>query len=167
MKLNLGSGDSRFEGFLSVDLYDDKADVKADLCDLPFADNLVSEIVAFQVIEHIPYWQSLQMFMEMYRVLEPGGTVILETPDVAYIAKDIVENGITDDWIHSLVGEYYRPWDKDRYEDWENCAAAIHRNPWDFRRIKQIAEPLGFKVEQIKPRQIVVEENLACRLTKQ
>lgn len=166
-KLNLGSGDSKFEGFTSVDLYDDAADVKADICDLPFEDNSVSEIVAFQVIEHIPYQKSELMFHEMYRVLKPGGTVILETPDIDYIAQDILEHGLTDKWIHSLVGEYYRPWDKDRYSDWENVAAAIHRNPWNFRRVVDICEPLGFKVERIKPLQIQVEENMACRLTKQ
>lgn len=166
-KLNLGSGDSKFPGFISVDLYDDAADVKADICDLPFEDESVDEIVAYQVIEHIPYQKSEQMFKEMYRVLEPGGTVTLETPDVLFIAKDIVKNGISEKWIHSLVGEYYRPWDKERYDDWENCAAAIHRNPWDLRRIKEVCEPLGFSVEQIVPTQIRVMENLACLLKKQ
>lgn len=166
MRLNLGAGDSHFEGFTSVDLYDEKADVRADICELPFPDNSVDEIVAYQVVEHIPYQKSEQMFAEMYRVLKPGAKATIETPDVLYIAKDIVENGISDIWIHSLVGEYYRPWDKDRYDDWENCAAAIHRNPWDFRRIKTVAEPLGFKVEQIEPTQIKVKENLAICLTK-
>lgn len=166
LKLNLGSGDSRFDGFTSVDLYDSQADVMADICELPFGDGTVDEIVAYQVVEHIPYQKSTQMFEEMYRVLGKGGTVTLETPDILYISKDIVKNGITNKWIHSLVGEYYRPWDKDRYEDWENVAAAIHRNPWDLRRIKTTCEPLGFKVGQIEPTQIKVEENLACRLTK-
>ncbi len=166
-KLNLGGGDSHIEGFISVDLYDPKADIMADICELPFDNNSVDEIVAYQVIEHIPYQKSQRMFGEMYRVLQPGGTATLETPDILYIAKDIVENGLTDTWIHSLVGEYYRPWDKDRYPDWVNCAAAIHRNPWDLRRIKSICEPMGFKVDQVEPTQIKVKENLAVCLTKQ
>lgn len=166
-KLNLGSGDSKFPGFISVDLYDDKADIKADICELPMEDNTVDEIVAYQVVEHIPYWKSEKMFSEMYRVLRLGGTVTLETPDVDYIAQDILKNGLTDKWIHSLVGEYYRPWDKDRYPDWENCAAAIHRNPWNLKRVKDICEPMGFKVERIAPTQIIVRENMACLLTKQ
>ena len=166
MNLNLGAGDSKFPGFISVDLYDDAADVKADICELPYEDNSVSEIVAYQVIEHVPYWKSTDMFEEMYRVLEPGGTATLETPDVDYIAKDILKNGLIDKWIFSLVGEYYRPWDKDRYEDWENCAAAIHRNPWNFRRLQDICEPIGFTVERTVPTQIVVMENMACVITK-
>lgn len=165
-KLNLGAGDSKFEGFTSVDLYDDEADVKADICDLPFENGSVEAIVAFQVIEHIPYWKSEQMFKEMYRVLQKGGYVEIETPDIDYIAKDILENGLTDKWIYSLVGEYYRPWDKGRYEDWDNVAAAIHRNPWNFKRIQDICLPLGFRVKRTKPRQIQVEENMAVWLTK-
>lgn len=166
LRLNLGGGNSSFIGFTSVDLYDDQADVRADICELPYENNSVDEIVAYQVIEHIPYQKSKQMFEEMYRVLSKGRKVTLETPDALYIAKDIIKNGITEKWIHSLVGEYYRPWDKDRYEDWENVAGAIHRNPWDLRRIKEVCEPLGFKVEQIDPTQIKVEENLAVCLTK-
>lgn len=168
LKLNLGSGDSKIPGFVSVDLYDAMAEVKADICELPFEDNSVSEIVAYQVIEHVPYQKSEQMFKEMYRVLQDGGTVILETPDVEYIAKDILENGITDKWVHSLVGEYYRPWDKDRYEDWDNCAAAIHRNPWSFERLERFCLPLGFKLERLpwEESQIKVPENMKVRLIK-
>lgn len=165
-KLNLGAGDSKIPGFTSVDLYDDKADVKADICELPFEDNSIDEIVAYQVIEHIPYWRSEQMFKEMYRVLRLGGTATIETPDIDYIAKDILKNGLTDKWIHSLVGEYYRPWDKARYKDWENCAAAIHRNPWNFKRIVEICKPLGFEVWRTAPMQIIVPENMAVCLTK-
>lgn len=167
MKLNLGAGDSKFEGFISVDLYDPKADVQADICDLPYEANTVDEIVAYQVIEHVPYQKSEKMFEEMYRVLKPGGTAIVETPNIGYIAQDIA---MTDDiepkFLYSLVGEYYRPWDKDRYPDWDNCAAAIHRNPWTLTRLKRIVEPLGFKVEELQDKQIDVPENLAVRLTK-
>lgn len=167
-RLNLGAGDSKIAGFISVDLYDPKADIQADICKLPFDNDTVEEIVAYQVIEHIPYQKSVDMFREMYRVLRLGGMATIETPDIDYIAQDIAKTGeITDKWIHSLVGEYYRPWDKDRYEDWENCAAAIHRNPWNIKRIKDICEPLGFRVERTAPEQIRVPENLACVLTKQ
>lgn len=166
MKLNLGAGDSKIDGFTSVDLYDPAADVMADICELPFPNDSVDEIVAYQVVEHIPYQKSAQMFEEMYRVLKPGGIATFETPDVDIICKNILRDGLEDKWVYSLVGEYYRPWDKDRYSDWENVAAAIHRNPWNFRKVQAICEPLGFTVERIKPTQILADENMACRLTK-
>lgn len=168
LKLNLGGGDTSFPGFTSVDLYDEAADVRADICELPFGDNSVDEIVAYQVIEHIPYQKSTQMFSEMYRVLKPSGTAIVETPDIDYICRDILENGLLDKWIHSLVGEYYRPWDDERYEDWENTAAAIHRNPWNYARLEDFCLPLGFKLERLswEKSQIKVPENMSVRLTK-
>lgn len=168
MKLNLGAGDSKIPGFTSVDLYDEAADIQADICNLPFEDNSVEEIVAYQVVEHIPYQMSELMFQEMYRVLVPGGTAIIETPDIDYVCKMILEEGLQDKWMYSLIGEYFRPWDKDRYDDWENCAAAIHRNPWNFERLVRICRPIGFKVERLKweDSQIKVPENLSVCLTK-
>lgn len=169
MRLNLGAGDSVIPGFTSVDLYDEKADIQADICELPFEDNTAEEIVAYQVIEHVPYWRSEEMFKEMYRVLKPGGTAIVETPDIDVIAISILEEGLQDKWIYSLVGEYYRPWDKDRYDDWDNCAAAIHRNPWNFDRLKSMCEPLGFSLERLpwEQSQIPVPENMSVKLTKE
>lgn len=168
LKLNLGSGDNRIDGFVSVDLYDNTADVQADVCELPFNNNSVGEIVAYQVVEHVPYHKSQKMFDEMYRVLSVGGTVKIETPDVDVIAKRIVDTGeISDNTIYNLVGEYYRPWDKDRYHDWENCAAAIHRNPWNYKRVVAMGTKAGFTgFAKYKSELYPHEENLAVCLTK-
>lgn len=167
MRLNLGSGDSKLPGFISVDLYDETADVRADITELPFNDGEVDEIVCYQVIEHVPYYKSQQMFDEMFRVLKPEGTVILETPDIDVVCRKILEEGLTDNWMYNLVGEYHRPWDKERYEDWEHNAASIHRNPWNFARLEGFAHNAGFKlVERRDPDFYPCEENMSVRLTK-
>lgn len=166
MKLNLGAGNTKIADFISVDLYDKEADIQADICELPFDDNSVDEIVAYQVVEHVPYNKSDAMFAEMYRVLKPGGTAKIETPDIDVVCRKILEEGLKDTWIYNLVGEYYRPWDKERYEDWEHNAASIHRNPWNERRIRSIVEPLGFTVERYESEMYPYEENLALCLTK-
>lgn len=169
IKLNLGSGDVRFDGFTNVDLYDNTADIQADIAELPFNDNSVDEIRAFQVIEHVPYWKSEQILKEMYRVLTPGGTARLETPDIDVIARRIIDTGeISDNTIYNLVGEYYRPWDKERYDDWENNAASIHRNPWNFKRLETVAKSVGFtQVKRLPNSEFYpYEENLAVCLTK-
>jgi hypothetical protein len=83
----------------------------------------------------------------MYRVLEPGGRAIVECPDMEYMAKAIVENpDIEDKWVYSIYGQYYRPWDKERYPDAENHEGSKHRNAFTFAKIKRICEPLGFIV---------------------
>lgn len=151
MKLNLGCGNNKLEGYINIDLYDKEADVKADVCELPYADESVDEIVCYQVIEHVPYNKSEQMFKEWYRVLKPGATAIVETPDIDVVCAKILSEGLSDGMMYNLVGEYHRPWDKDRYDDWEMNAASIHRNPWNEDRLKRIAMPIGFTVEKRKP----------------
>lgn len=168
IKLNLGSGDQRIGDFINIDLYDETADVKADICQLPYEDNSVDEAVALQVIEHVPYNRSLEMFLEWRRVLKPGGQVIVETPDIDVVCRKILEEGLQEKWIYNLVGQYYRPHDKERYKDWEMNAASIHRNPWNFKRLKDTAELAGFAVERqgFEMYMSKFEENLRCRLIK-
>lgn len=170
MKLNLGSGNNHIPGFISVDLYDEEAHVKADITDLPYEDASVEQIVCYQVIEHVPYQLSEKIFQEMHRVLEPGGLAIVETVDFDYVATSILVEGLLDKWIWNVYGQYYRPWDKDRYPDWENNAASIHRNAWNEKRIRDICEPLGFEVTlqtmDEKHPNYKYEENLSVRLVK-
>lgn len=167
IRLNLGCGDNLLDGYINVDKYDKAADVQADITDLPFEDNSVDKVVAYQVIEHVPYNLNDKLFAEIYRVLKPAGTAILETPDIDVVAVKILQEGITDQWRHNLVGEYYRPWDKDRYDDWEHHAGSIHRNPFNFALIERYASNAGFKsVTKREPDFYPCEENLSVELVK-
>lgn len=167
LKLNLGSGDQRFEGFINIDLYDDSADIKADICQLPYADNSVDEILCLQTIEHIAYNRTEEMFKEMYRVLKPGGKAHIECPDMMSAAKSIYETGDIDDkWIKHIWGEYFRPWDKDRYEEAENHEGSKHRTGFTYQRLCRICLPLGFKVEQDNYKFMDVDETLSVDLIK-
>lgn len=167
MRLNLGSGDTKFEGFTSVDKYDREADIQADLVDLPFEDNSVEEIRAFQVVEHIPYDQTDKMFSEMYRVLKPGGTAWIECPDIEYAAMEIGMSGdIEEKWLHHIWGQYYRPWDGNRYKDYLNHEGSKHVTGFTLKRLKRICEPLGFLVTPSAVKHLDVPENLSVRLVK-
>lgn len=171
--VNLGSGDHRIPTgnggwFTNVDLYDETADIRADICELPFSDNSIEEIRCYQTIEHIPYNKTQQMFEEMYRVLKPGCHADVECPDMMYAAKAIVETGdIEDKWIHHIWGEYYRPWDVGRYGDtYEDHPGARHVTGFTLKRIKDICEPIGFTVEEMTDKYMNVPETLSVRLTK-
>ena len=56
---------------------------------LPFKDESFDCVISSQVIEHIPFDESL--FSEMRRVLRTGGRLILGTPDYATIGWRIIE----------------------------------------------------------------------------
>ena len=54
------------------------ADIKADLCDLPFEDNKYDLILCNHVLEHIP--NDIKAMRELYRVLKKDGTLIAQVP---------------------------------------------------------------------------------------
>ena len=56
---------------------------------LPFRDAIFDCVISSQVIEHIPYDEAL--FHEMDRVLQPGGQLIIGTPDYASLGWQIIE----------------------------------------------------------------------------
>ena len=64
--------------YTTSDLYSPLADVKADICDLPFEDNTYDVIFCNHVLEHIE--NDKKAMSELYRVLKPGGFGIFQIP---------------------------------------------------------------------------------------
>lgn len=84
MKLNLGSGYKRIDGFLNVD--DDpltNPDVNINLDDvnikLPFDDNSVDEVIAHHILEHIGDG-FIPLMKELYRVMKHGAILDVVAP---------------------------------------------------------------------------------------
>lgn len=147
MKLDLGAGKEKYQDYQSIDLYDPEADIKADASDLSeIKSGTVEEMVAFQLIEHVPYNRTTKMFKEWHRVLKPGGWVWIECPDIEYIAKKILEGGLKRKWVHNLWGEYHRPWDKERYDDWKFAKAAQHVHGFTSESLLRYLEEAGFEM---------------------
>lgn len=69
--------------------------VRASTFHLPFPDHAFSTVVSSQVIEHIPY--DRRIFLELNRVLEPGGTLVIGTPDYARASWRFIE------WVYQLL----------------------------------------------------------------
>ncbi|PCH53560.1 MAG: SAM-dependent methyltransferase [Flavobacteriaceae bacterium] len=64
--------------YTTADLYSPIADVKADICDLPFEENTFDVIFANHVLEHIE--DDKKAMSELYRVLKPCGMGIFQIP---------------------------------------------------------------------------------------
>lgn len=75
--IDLGGRFGKPDGYKSVDLYD--ADIIMDL-NKPweFEDNSVGVIRAYHILEHLP--DTIHFFNEAYRVLAPGGFLLIEVP---------------------------------------------------------------------------------------
>ena len=82
MKLNIGAGDEKIDGFVSVD-YDKNCnpdycfDIEKD--PWPFEDNYVDEVIAHHVLEHLGegYFHVMQ---ELYRVCKHGALIDILVP---------------------------------------------------------------------------------------
>lgn len=76
LKLDIGCGSNKREGFLGVDLVKTAAtDVVADATNLPFKDNCVDYVYSRRCIQHIK--DDVKALKEIYRVLKVNGKVQL------------------------------------------------------------------------------------------
>jgi SAM-dependent methyltransferase len=91
IRLNLGSASVKLPGYISVDLYDDRADLQMDILDLDFEDNSVDEILASHVFEHLSPHYAMPALKEWFRVLKSGGKLIMEMPDFEVTCKRFLE----------------------------------------------------------------------------
>ena len=80
--------------YTTTDLNSPLADVKADICDLPFENDSFDFILCNHVLEHIP--DDTKAMQELYRILKPGGTAILQIPQELDRAETFQDDTITD-----------------------------------------------------------------------
>ncbi len=97
MKLNLGCGDKLLPGYLNVDAAMSRKgvepDVVTDIRELAlFEDSTADEILAVHVVEHFYLWEVVPMLRRWAEVLRPGGTLILECPNLLSACKALLED---------------------------------------------------------------------------
>jgi glycosyltransferase involved in cell wall biosynthesis len=110
LRLNVGGGTVRVEGFYNVDLRDvPGVDVVHDFTPqmawnehfypypgcLPFADESVDEIMAHHILEHITYHHAHDLLRDWARVLVRGGRLEIETPDLNRLCKMYLAGELT------------------------------------------------------------------------
>jgi SAM-dependent methyltransferase len=80
--------------YTTTDLLSPLADIKADICNLPFEDNSFDIILCNHVLEHIP--DDTKAMIELYRVLKNDGMAILQIPQDLNREKTFEDDSITD-----------------------------------------------------------------------
>ncbi len=117
-RLNLGAGfRASPPGFLGVDreAYPE-IDLRADLCQLPFADESLDGLLCEMVLEHVP--DARGAIREFHRVLKPGGRLYVAIPFL---------------WpYHASPGDYWR-WTTSgmerEFEAFETLGAGVAGGP--------------------------------------
>jgi beta-1,4-mannosyl-glycoprotein beta-1,4-N-acetylglucosaminyltransferase len=93
IKLNLGCGTQKIDGYIGVDMYDEAgantgADLRLDVRDLSyFKNDSVEEIMGIHIFEHLSPYEVGDVLREWKRVLKPGGKLVLEMPDIKELCR--------------------------------------------------------------------------------
>ncbi|MDP5082356.1 MAG: methyltransferase domain-containing protein [Winogradskyella sp.] len=91
--------------YTTTDLLSPIADVKADICNLPFENASYDVILCNHVLEHIP--NDTKAMQELFRVMKPGGYGIFQIPQDLNRASTFEDNTITDKAERSKIfGQY-------------------------------------------------------------
>lgn len=91
--------------YTTTDLNSPIADVKADICNLPFEDDSYDTIICNHVLEHIK--DDTKAMKELYRVLKPRGMAILQIPQDLNRKVTYEDDSITDPKERSKIfGQY-------------------------------------------------------------
>jgi ubiquinone/menaquinone biosynthesis C-methylase UbiE len=109
MKLNLGCGNWKLPGYINCDLYDPAADQKWDARIVPLPNDTVDEIYTSHLFEHFDYKEAFDVLAEWKRVLRPGGTVVIETPDFYASCKRFIQLHDAGNWgqVNEMYGHFF------------------------------------------------------------
>jgi predicted SAM-dependent methyltransferase len=133
MKLHLGCGRKKLEGWINCDLYG--SDMDMDIRSLPFDDNSADEIMAIHVLEHFYKHDILNVLIEWHRVLKVGGKLVAELPCLDRVLSHFL-NGSSDNLtLWALYG------DPGTHKDGE---PALHKWCWSKKAFKGLLEQAGF-----------------------
>jgi len=106
MKLHLGCGTKRKEGWINIDSV---AALQPDLVQdisqpLPYDDLTVDEVLAEDLLEHFDKYLRFVVFYEWVRVLKIGGTITLQVPDFKKTLRKYFKFGY-DNFVDFIFGE--------------------------------------------------------------
>lgn len=129
--------------FLNVDIVDlPQVDLIFDIRErFPIDDNVIVEIFSAATLEHFRELDNLHILREFHRILQPGGTLSVSTPDIEAIAKGLLEG----DDIHLINQHFFGKYKGDQTEDYD-----LHRWMYPAGKMVEILENVGFvNVKQV------------------
>lgn len=145
--LNCGSGSTKWDGWIGVDL-DPDADHVCDIRKLDFDDNIADAICSVHVVEHVYEWEAGPMLTEWKRVLKPGGRLILELPCMDKVIR-YMANVADQKTLMSPTFSWWALWGDPSYRN----ALMTHKWGYTIQMISQLLIKCGYEdVKYEKPR---------------
>jgi predicted SAM-dependent methyltransferase len=133
MKLHLGCGAKRIDGYINVDSRPtDAVDIIADARVLEdFEEDSADVIYVCHVLEHFSRWEHMGALKRWYDILKPGGILRIAVPDF----EKVVEHYLKFGEARKLSGIMYGRQD---YPENNHCWC------WDFRELTKDLQEVGF-----------------------
>lgn len=105
-RLEIGSGPNRIEGFETLNIVPGpNVDYIGDASKrLTFEDKTFDMVYTSHILEHIPWYQTIETLIEWVRVIRPGGSLEVWVPDGLKICKVLIDadenlkSEIPDEW---------------------------------------------------------------------
>jgi predicted SAM-dependent methyltransferase len=141
LRINVGSSSSALEGWINVDLLRDPEGrcLRLDASQAwPFGEGSAEAVNSEHFIEHLSEDEAQAYLREAFRVLGPGGVIRTSTPDLAGIARSLLERSERDLAVHrshgyiaathgELVNNYVYGWGHRRLYDEETLTLMLER----------------------------------------
>lgn len=150
VKLNIGAGDTKIEGFTPID-----RKLGSEAYPLSqYADNSVDELRASHILEHFGFTELDKVLKEWVRVLKPGGRIRIAVPDVDKVlaAQDSQER------LHWLMGGqtdendiHKSAFTCDTLTQWMKRAGIGSIQPWESENTDCASLPISLNLQGVKP----------------
>jgi predicted SAM-dependent methyltransferase len=138
--------------YTTTDLFSPLADVKADICNLPFEDNTYDVILCNHVLEHIP--DDKKAMQELYRVLKPGGMGIFQIPQDLSRAITFSDDSITDEKERARIfGQYdhVRIYGRDYFDKLRSIGFVVIEEDYTAKLVPELVEKYCLAKGEIIP----------------
>lgn len=160
-KVQLGGGKHTLQGFLNIDVIP-PADLICDIREgIPLRDRSTKFIFTEHFLEHVDYPTSVKkVIKEGYRILEPGGKIIIGVPDGELAMRSYIKRDKK--YFDKMLATWYKErnclGDFNTYVDLVNyifrdqdddAEFSSHLWAFDFEKLKSLLNDAGFK--KIKP----------------
>lgn len=151
VRLHLGCGSEYWEGYVNID---SRADIKTDLqldftkIGSHYADFSVAEVALIHSISYLRLFEARDLFSTIFRMLEPGGRMIIECPDFVKCATKALnsENNLSE-YLEGIRGLYAFDMDQIKRKD---CYLP-YAFTWSTFHLQSELKAVGFKKIDVCP----------------
>jgi len=138
--------------YITADLYSPIADVKADICNLPFKNNTFDVVFCNHVLEHIS--DDTKAMNELYRVLKPKGMGIFQIPQDLSRDKTFEDDSITDQKKRTKIfGQYdhVRVYGRDYFNKLRVAGFTVNEIAYTKKIAPELVERFCLSKDEILP----------------